>query len=105
MRVNSAFAKPLETDPGHEASSHPGTPRMIENLVIDVECRVGLGNQQALTAPVSQKSGGPRVAVADLVVAGFLAIENQADDVRRVLLIEPLLESGVDHVIRGRDYV
>ena len=76
-----------------------------EHLVIDVDRRLGLGEQHALAQPVAQQPGGARVAIVVLVVARLVAVEDQPHDVGRVLLVELLLQLGVDHVVRRRDDV
>jgi hypothetical protein len=40
-----------------------------------------------------------------LVVARFVLVENQPHDVGRMLVVQLLLQVGIDHVIRRRDDV
>ena len=44
-----------------------------------------------------------RVAVVRRVVARLVAIEDQPNDVRRVPLVELILQLGADHVVRRSD--
>ena len=74
-----------------------------EGLVIDVQRGVALFAEHALTAPVLKESGGASVAVTLVTISRLVAIEDQSYDVRRVLLVECVLEIRRDHVI-GRGY-
>ena len=77
-------------------------PALDEHLVVDVDRRVALGEQHALAEPVAQEPRGPRVAVVVLVVARLVLVEDQPDDVRRMLLVELVLQRGIDDVVRRR---
>ncbi len=76
-----------------------------EHLVIDVDRRVGFGEQHAFAQPRPHQPGRARVAIVVLVVAWLVLVEDQAHDVGRVLVVELLLQLGVDHVVRRRDDV
>ena len=66
----------------------------------------GLGEQHPRRLPVLEQSLRPRVAVVHLVVVARLdAVEDQADDVAGMLLVELLLQLGVDHVVGRGDHV
>ena len=73
--------------------------------MIDVDRRLGLGEQHAFAAPVLQKLRGPRVAVVGVVVARLVAVEDQADDVGRMLLVELRPAARADHVVGRSDHV
>ena len=76
-----------------------------EHLVIDVDRRLGLGEQHAFAPPAAQEPRRPRVAVVVLVIARLVAVENQPHDVGRMLVVERGLQLGIDHVVRRRDDV
>ena len=76
-----------------------------EHLVVNVDRRVGLGEQHAVAQPGAHQAGRARVAIVVLVIAGLVLVEDQAHDVGRMLVVQPLLQLGVDHVVRRRDDV
>ncbi len=100
VRVDLPFAEPLQPHAGHDAAAREGVSGVIELLVIDVDGRVRLGEQHAFAAPVLEELGRAAVAVVRLVVARLLAVEDQPDDVGRMLLVELVLQLGADHVVR-----
>ena len=105
VRIDVAFAEPLEPHAAHEAAARVRRAAFGEHLVIDVDRRVGLGEQHALALPLPQQPGRARVAIVVLVIARLVPVEDQPHDVGRVLVVEPLLQLGVDHVVRRRDHV
>ena len=106
MREDLAFAEPRQPQPGHEPAADVGRALVGELLVIDVDGRVGLGEQHALRLPVLEESPRPGVAVVHLVVVARLdAVEDQADDVAGMLAIKLLLQVGIDHVVGRGDHV
>ena len=105
VRVDLAFAEPLEPAAAHEAAARVLDAAILKHLVIDVDRRVGLGEQHALALPHAQLPRRTRVAIVVFVVAGLVLIENQPHDVGRVLVVQLLLQLAIDHVVRRRDDV
>ena len=105
VRVDVALAEPLQPAAAHEPAARVLAAGVAEDLVIDVDGRLRLLGQHAFLPPVLEEARGARVAVVLVVVARLLAVELQADEVGRVLLVELVLKLGVDHVIRRADDV
>ena len=96
MRIDAALAERLQPDAGHEAAARVAPALDLEILVIDVE---GRGPSPATRMPSSlpvAQAARPRGCSGCLAsrVAGFLLVEDQADDVVRALLVERLLQAA-----------
>ena len=77
----------------------------LKRLVIDVKSRVGIDLHHTFGSPVLQEPGRAGVLVRLLVVARLIAVEFQADEIRRMLLEQLVLKLRRDHVVRRRHHV
>ena len=73
--------------------------------MVDVKARLRVGCQDPLLLPIPQKASGSGVSVVGVVVTRFIAIEDQSNDVRRVSLIQCVLQFRSDHVVGWGDDV
>ena len=101
MRKHAAGAEFFESDAAQEPAAEVRDAFPAELLVIDVQAGCPVADQYAVLLPTLEEPGSPLVTGRLGDVAGFVAIENQADDVAGVLLVEPVLLCGVDHVVGG----
>ncbi len=100
VRVDIALAETLELHAAHEAAARVGAAGIIERLMVDVDRGLRFRMEHPFAAPVLQILGGAGVLVRLVVVARLFAVEFQAHEVRRVLLVELLLKLRADHVVR-----
>src|SRR5262249_43348363 len=71
----------------------------FKGLVVNINGWLRFAEQHPLAPPIFEKLPGPGVAVVALVVARFLAIENQADHVGRVLFVKLVLQRRTNHIV------
>src|SRR5205814_2571415 len=63
VRVDTAFAETLETDPSHETSPREALPFDLELLVVDINGPRRVLHQNVVSLPIAQKLGGTRVSI------------------------------------------
>jgi hypothetical protein len=73
--------------------------------MVYVQRRIGFVQQQTFLTPILEEPSGAGVTVALLIVSWLVAVQDQADYIRRVLLVELVLKSRADHVIRWSHYI
>ena len=105
VREDLPLAERLQPDPGEEPAAGVASPLDLEGLLVDVEGGWSSSRRMPSRRQSLQESRGPGVAVWARCVAGFLAVQLQADDVVRAGVVEPVLERRLDHVVGRRDHV
>src|SRR5947207_2096280 len=99
MGVNAALAKWLQAHARKKALAHVAVSFDLVLLVQHVETTGGVLLDDALGEPVAQVTGGARVAVVGVGVAGLRAVELDADAVVGAAVVERLLQSVVDDIV------
>ena len=102
MRVDPPLAESLEPAAGHEALPRKLLTAVAKDLMIDVNGRLRFGGQHAFAPPIREELSRPRIAIVCGIVPRLVAIEDQADDIRRVSFVELALQIGADHVVWRR---
>jgi hypothetical protein len=103
MWIDLPLAEPLQPAAGHEALAGVFASCVLKALMVDVNRGHRFGGQDPFAPPVPEEAGRSRVAIVDVVVARFIAIENQTNNIGRVCLVELALQVGANHVVRRRN--
>lgn len=105
VRVDAPLAERFQPHPRQETLAHMLPPFHLINLFIDIQCRGAIALENVVGQPIAQEGGAARVAVVRFGVAGQLAVENQADDIERAIIVELVLQGGVDDIVRWRHHI
>jgi len=102
VRVDRSGPERFQFDPAHESSPIERLPVEFKLLVIDVDGCFIFGAQHAVLASFLENLGRPIVdgLVADQVIP---PVQNQADNIVLVPLVEVVLKVAVDDVVRRGD--
>src|SRR5256885_2305009 len=103
MWKDIAIAESLQAHAAHEAAARILGTAFVEHLMVDVKGRLSFAKEHAVAQPGTHQPGCPRITVVMLVITRLVFVEDQAHDVGRVPVVQPLLKRGVDHIIRRRD--
>ncbi len=104
MRVDASGAELLEADACHEAFPRKAPSLDLELLVINVDSPRSVLNQDVLVKPLLERQRRPGVAIVVLGIGRILLVENQANHVVGVAVVQCLLQITVNYVVgRGDD--
>ncbi len=103
MRINLPCAEGLQADAREKSFACITPPLHVKILLIGIDRAGGILHDHPLALHVAQTGGRTRIAIAGLVVAWLLLVQDQADDVVRAPLVQSLLQGGIDHIV-GRSH-
>jgi hypothetical protein len=101
--IDPSFAESLESSSAHKSAPSVRAATIVKNLMVHVDRRIPIALQHSLILPIPKESRRPRIAILRFVIAWLLTIEDQSNDVRRMLFVELRLKFRTDYVVRRRD--
>ena len=105
VREDHPFAERRRFAAAHETLAAVFLPADGEDLVIDVQRGLIVSLKNAFRLPVFKGARRAGIAVVRFVVVGIHLVQDEANDVVRVLGVELVLIFRADNVVRGGDDV